>query len=111
MRILQQKFQADRKIMPTLTKIELTNLIIEEGKKHPELIDKNFVDNLFVYLIKESLSLYFFKCSDIIFVLEQLASTRFIKNINDFWYQIEDYLSRMKKDLSVTKAVRLVELY
>lgn len=31
--------------------------------------------------------------------------------MSDFWYSIEDFISRMKKDLSVTKAVRLVELY
>ncbi len=52
-------------------------------------------------MIKDQTSLYFYKCIDILLVLEKLAGVRFIRTYAEFWYKIEDYLLRMKRDFNI----------
>ena len=73
--------------------------------------ESRFVDTLFVNVIKENTSLYFFKCEDILKVLKLISEVRFIRTYGEFWFKIEDLILRMKKDLNVRQTLEIVELY
>ena len=62
-------------------------------------------------MIKDHASLYFYKCVDILYVLNLLTQQRFIRSQSEFWYKIEDLLLRMRRDLSMEQIVELVEMY
>ena len=105
--------------MNVMTKFDLSNFLLLQTLKHPEeysdvvLNDPQakFLDTLFINLIKEQTSLYFYKCIDIIYVLQLLSDVRFIRTYNEFWYKIEDLILRMKRDLNIEKIIRLAEIY
>lgn len=80
--------------MQTLAKIDLANIILDGSKLHPDILDRKFIESLFIYLIKEQQSLFFFKSSDVVYALKLIASERFIRNMSEFWYQIEDFIFR-----------------
>ncbi len=73
--------------------------------------ESRFVDTLFVNVIKENTSLYFYKCVDILKVLKLISEVRFIRTYGEFWFKIEDLILRMKKDLNVRQTLEIVELY
>lgn len=73
--------------------------------------ESRFLDTLFVNVIKENTSLYFFKCLNILQVLKLISEVRFIRTYGEFWFKIEDLILRMRKDLSVAQTLEIVELY
>ena len=99
--------------MPILQKINLSNFIVDQSKRFPDVVtpESRFIDTLFVNVIKEQCSLYFYKCTDILHVMHLLSKVRFIRQQAEFWYKIEDLLLRMKRDFKVTQIVQIVELY
>ena len=101
--MLVKKFYQERKLLPILLKIDLTNFIVDQSKQYPEAIgpETRFIDTLFVNVIKEQTSLYFYKSIDILYVMKLLSSVRFIRTYSEFWYKIEDLLLRMKKDFTL----------
>ena len=102
--MLLKKFLTEVKFMHVLTKLDLSNFLVIQGKLYPELIfafETKFIDKLFVYVIKEQSSLYFYKCIDILYVLQRMSKVRFIRSYAEFWYKIEDLLLRMKKEFKV----------
>lgn len=76
---------------------------LEKGSK--------FLDALFVNVVKENISLYFYKSADIVYVLKLLSNVSFIKYQGDFWYKTEDLVLRQKKDLNLHQIVDITELY
>ena len=109
--LLIDKFQKEKKQMNVLIKIDLTNLIIERSKSQRQLLNNKFLETLFVYLVKENTSLYFYKCVDIIYVLKHLSKLRFVKSYTEFWLKIEDLLMRMKHEFKLEEVIEIVELY
>ncbi len=99
--------------MSILEKIELSNFIIDQTKKHPDLImpETKFIDTLFINVIKEQTSLYFYKSIDILYVLRLISKVRFIRTYGEFWYKIEDLLLRMKRDFTFYQMIEVAELY
>ncbi len=54
--MLLKKFLTEVKFMPVLTKLDLSNFLIVQGKQYPDVIfsqETKFLDKLFVYVIKE----------------------------------------------------------
>jgi hypothetical protein len=102
--------------MPLLEKIDVSNFIIKVSKDQQEQFLKSgqgakFLDTLFVNVVRENTSLYFYKCVDIIYTVKLFSGVRFIRNMGDFWFKTEDLLLRMKKDFSIRQIVDIVELY
>jgi hypothetical protein len=112
--MLLKKFLTEVKFMPVFTKLDLSNFLIIQGKQYPDIIfsfETKFIDKLFVHVIKEQSSLYFYKCTDILYVLQRMSQVRFIRTYAEFWYKIEDLLLRMKKEFKVSQVVEIAELY
>ena len=73
--------------------------------------ETRFIDTLFVNVIKEQTSLFFYKSIDILYVMKLLSTVRFIRTNAEFWYKIEDLLLRMKRDFKLHQIVSIAELY
>lgn len=113
LQMLMKKFYTERKFMSILQKIDVSNFIIDQSKQHPDILtpESKFLDTLFVNVIKEQTSLYFYKCIDILYVMRLLSQVRFIRSYSEFWYKIEDLFLRMKKDFNIKQIVQIAELY
>lgn len=85
-----------------LTLIDMANLILRETKKKPGLVTFKFKERLYQSMMtKNNVNLFFYRCCDVIYVMQLLSTIRYVASQKDFWLKCEDMLMRMKRDLSL----------
>jgi hypothetical protein len=105
------KFHDERKTLSQTEKFDLSNFLVEKSKFTTLPPEAKFEDTLFVHVVKDNPSMYFYRCVDIIYVLTMLSEKRFIRQMSEFWFKIEDLLLRQKSDFTMLQIIRLAKLY
>ena len=75
------------------------------------MLDSKTVRHIYynVFLDDKVINLFFYKCVDILFMLEKIQTTTKIDR--DFWISAEDFLMRVKTKYSPSDIQRIIQIY
>ena len=69
------------------------------------------METIFQDVVKFNPSFYFLMCEDIIYTLEKISLLNKSGYEKDFWLMSEDYINRMKNDLTLVDLITLYKIY
>jgi hypothetical protein len=82
-----------------LTKSEYINLLILADQWNPQMqiLSPSIMKSIY-FIMLENLSMFFYRCTDNIYVLERL---KVMSSEKDFWIRVEDVVMRVKNDYTI----------